>query len=235
MYSYTICTYIRSTQSDKKIQSVKNQFFNKNSYVFLCLHVHYMFNYVDKNAFCKILKLQVFSYISTVLRLFFSMYIFVPFHFIHPPPFAHCLLSHQINREMSRASPHGASSKQKYDPLVNTVPLNLVRQTLQFPLQNQSGQVEIDRLAHQLRADTYFSARTPRRTALSKPTIGLKRPADFRFSQRLVKTASDVENNKIGTIILSKVFYLNKDRDMYEFLCGLTFKKYSYHSVECIQ
>ena len=133
----------------------------------MCLHVHYMFNYVDKNAFCKILKLQVFSSISKFLRLFFSMYIFVPFHFIHPPPFAHCLLSHQINREMSRASPHGASSKQKYGALVNTIPLNLVRQTLQFPLQNQSGQVEIDRLAHQLRADTYFSAPTPRRTVRS--------------------------------------------------------------------
>ena len=144
-------------------------------------------------------------------------------------------LSRHHSCQKSHPSPHGASSKQKYDPLVNTVPLNLVRQTLQFPLQNQSGQVEIDRLAHQLRADTYFSARTPRRTALSKSTIGLKRPADLRFSQRLVKTASDVENNKIGTIILSKVFYLNKDRDMYEFLCGLTFKKYSYHSVECIQ
>ena len=167
MYSYTICTYIRSTQSVKKIQSVKNQFFNKNSYVFLCLHVHYMFNYVDKNAFCKILKLQVFSSISTFLRLFFSMYIFVPFHFIHPPPFAHCLLSHQINREMSRASPHRASSKQKYEALVNTVPLNLVRQTLQFPLQNHSGQVEIDPLAHQLQFQTLISPPTSSRAVRS--------------------------------------------------------------------
>ena len=166
-----------------------------------CACMYYMFNYVDKNAFCKILKLQVFSSISTFLRLLFSMYIFVPFHFIHPPPFAHCLLSHQINREMSRASPHRASSKQKYEALVNTVPLNLVRQTQQFPLQSQPGQVEIDSLAHQLRADTYFSAPTPRRTALSKSTIGLKRPAGLRFSQGLVKTASDVQNNKIGTII----------------------------------
>ena len=90
--------------------------------------------------------------------------------------------------------------KTKIRPIVNTVPLNLVRQTLQFPFQNQWGQVEIDSLAHQLRADTYFPAPTPRQTTFHINNW-TKKAAGLRFSQGLVKTASDVQTNKIGTII----------------------------------